>query len=277
VTVRRRIKWIIVVCALALAFFAFTRTSAGIAVLKSRSHFIESDVDARVRYEPGAEAMGTAIATYLPEAIAHIEAVHGRPFAKPVNVYVCATQGSFNEYTAAPSQGGARGSALADAWIAPRAFSFHGVDTHRGSLKHELSHLHVRQRLGFVRTKANVPTWFHEGLANIASGVGGETVADDQAIEAILADYRLVPDDVGSFWRMTNVNDYGMDFHMVHAQSRLFTSYLHDADPEVFREFVIRVEDGESFANSFRNAFGADVATAWGEFVASLEERFELE
>jgi len=274
--VRRRITWIVVVCALAFAFVAFTRTSAGTAVLKSRSHFIESDVDARVLHEPGAEAMGTAIAAYLPEAIAHIEAVHGRPFAKPVNVYVCATQGSFNEYTAAPPQGGARGSALADAWIAPRAFSFHGVDTHRGSLKHELSHLHVRQRLGFVRTKANVPTWFHEGLSDIASGVGGETVTDDQAIGALLDGYRLVPDDVGSFWRMTNVNDYGMNFHMVHAQSRLFTAHLRDADPEVFRSFVAAVEDGERFAYAFETAFGANVAGKWEEFLANLAERYEL-
>ena len=273
---RRRIKWIVIVCVLALAFLAFSRTSTGVAVLKSRSHFIESEVDARVLYEPGAEAMGTAIAAYLPEAIAHIESVHGRPFAEPVNVRVCATQGSFNEYTAAPPQGGARGSALADAWIAPRAFSFHGEDTHRGSLKHELSHLHVRQRLGFVRTKANAPTWFHEGLADIASGVGGETLTDEQAIGALLGGYRLEPDDVGSLWRTTNINDYGMDFHMVHAQSRLFTAYLHDADPDVFRSFVAAVEDGENFADAFGEAFGADVATKWEEFVAGIGERYEI-
>jgi hypothetical protein len=269
---RRGITWTVVAVLLVAAFLAFSRTRAGVAIFKSRSHFVTSEVDARVLYEPGAEEMAAGIAAYLPRAIAHVESVHGRPFEGPFVVRVCATQRSFNDFTAAPPQGGARGSALADVWIAPRAFSFHGRDTHRGSLVHELSHFHVRQRLGFVRNKANVPTWFHEGLADIVSGVGGEMVTDEQGIGALLGGYRLVPDDIGSLWRTTNVKDYGIDFHMVHAQSRLFTAYLYDADPEVFRAFLTRVEDGESFANSFRNAFGDDVTAKWDEFIASLEE-----
>src|SRR5262245_11723077 len=52
--------------------------------------------EARVRYEPGAEARAARVAELLPEAIAQVEAAHYRPFAEAVVVYVCATSECFD-------------------------------------------------------------------------------------------------------------------------------------------------------------------------------------
>ncbi len=48
-----------------------------------------------VHYQPGAEAYARDVAALLPDAIARIESVHGRPFAHPVTVGVYATPDTY--------------------------------------------------------------------------------------------------------------------------------------------------------------------------------------
>lgn len=81
----------------------FVRSPFGIALLKSKSHFITHPSDTRVLYEPGAETYADKIAAFLPEAIKRVEQGHFKPFSKPFNVYVCYTQESHNEFVANPT------------------------------------------------------------------------------------------------------------------------------------------------------------------------------
>src|SRR5689334_20385429 len=48
-----------------------------------------------VHYEPGAEDYARDVAALLPDAIARVEAAHGRPFARPATVGVYATMEAY--------------------------------------------------------------------------------------------------------------------------------------------------------------------------------------
>jgi hypothetical protein len=68
-----------------------------------------------------------------------------------------------------------------------------GAETPRleSLLPHELSHLHLGQRVGHYHT--SVPVWFHEGWAALIAGGGAEYVSDAQVADAIRADHRIDP------------------------------------------------------------------------------------
>src|SRR3954447_156130 len=73
---------------------------------RSTTHFLPSAVDARVRFEPGAEKLADIVAHALPDAIATVEREQFGPFTKPVVIYVCATQESINAYGGPTGAGG---------------------------------------------------------------------------------------------------------------------------------------------------------------------------
>jgi hypothetical protein len=90
---RRRIVWVIISVLLALiAIGAGTALSmpavrhliSGFLNLPDRLPALADNH--LVHYEPGAEDFARDVADLLPEAIARVEAVHGRPFAHPVTV-----------------------------------------------------------------------------------------------------------------------------------------------------------------------------------------------
>src|SRR5262245_36833862 len=103
--------------------------------------------EGRVRYEPGAQARAARVAEILPAAIAQVEAAHYRPFADPAVVYVCATNECFDRRV----PGAARFTAAVihenRVLLAPRLFEREQQRLYP-VLVHELSHLHLGQRLG---------------------------------------------------------------------------------------------------------------------------------
>jgi len=252
----------------------FVRSPIGIALLKSKKHFKTSDIDKRVRYEPGAEEFADKIARYLPEAVRTVENGHFLPFKKPFKVYVCATQKSLNEFLADPPGAAPRGAAaLGNVYIGPRAFSFFGYDTHKESLMHELSHLHLSQRSGYfgfgVRIK--IPVWFIEGLANCIAGSGGEGIEDKEAIDAILAGKHFVVDEKGSFLRPFHKAFPGLSGPMFHKQDKMFVKYIIDSNPRKYKQFLLEIQNGASFAKSFSTNFGITVSGMFERFKENLK------
>jgi hypothetical protein len=243
------------------------------ALLKSKDHFIPHALDGHVLYEPGAEKEAEAIADCLEAAAALVEREHGLPFRQPFTVYVCATQKAFNEFIAKPPGGLGRGASVLNrsVYIAPRAFSFGGLDTHREVLAHELSHLNMRQQLGYIRHLRNIPTWFNEGLANTIAGSGGEWIAEETAVAAILAGRHFAPDLEGRLPTPKSASDYGMEYPMFHKQTKMFVTYLRDRNEPAFRAFLLDIQRGEPFAKTFSERFGTDVYGMWNAFVTDLE------
>jgi len=171
-----------------LGTVAFLRSTIGKALLKSKSHFITSAIDPRVRYEPEAKEHGEKIAAFLAEAIKRVEEGHYTPFEKEISVYVCASNETMNEYNANPGAQGRGYASFKGIYIGPYAFSFQGLDTHKESLMHELSHLHLNQKLGYLGMgfRIKVPIWFREGIANSVAGSGGEGIDEGEAVNNIL-------------------------------------------------------------------------------------------
>ena len=259
----------------ALLFIAaavvFLRSPVGRALTKSKSPFVPVATDARVRFEPGAETMAVRAALFLDSAIAAVEAGHGRPFRKPFTVYVTATQRSLNEFAGLPPNAPIRGIVLfGDLFIAPSAFDWHGMDNHRQSMMHELSHLHLRQRLGTLAARGEVPPWFHEALADLVSGAGGESLSVEEATRAILEGPALRPDSTGNLWTLARAGNYGLPGPMLHRQGRMFIEYLQARDPEGFKALVVQLQEDRTFAKPFRDHFGGSVNDLWGAFAASL-------
>lgn len=249
------------------------RTPAGRALARSTRSFQPLAGDERVHYEPGAERMAGSVASYLDTAVARVEAALGAPFPEPFDVYVCATQASLNAFIGLPPSAPIRGTVrFGDLFIAPSAFDWQGVDLHRESVSHELTHLYLRQRLGTLTYLGRVPPWFHEAIADLVSGAGGEGISEAEATLAIRDGRALRPDSTGSLRTLGRASGYGLPGPMLHRQSRMFIAYLRDRDVDAFSRFLSELQERRSFAAAFRGSFGGSVAELWSTFVAGLPE-----
>ncbi len=253
-----------------LAFFLLS--PIGRALLKSKSHFIAHEADSRVLYEPGAEGFAENIADFLPRAVKRVEEGHFLPFKKPFKVYVFSTQKSHNESLANTTSYPIRGAATPrNVFIAPSAFSFKGLDTHKESLMHELSHLHLNQRLGFLKRR-RIPSWFTEGLANIIAGSGGEGISDEMAIQSIREGRHLIIPERGGFLRnlTKTIQEAGLTGPMYHKQNKMFVDYINGLNPEAFKKLVLAVQEGEAFSPSFLEYFETKPEEIWKQFKREL-------
>ncbi|HSG07331.1 MAG TPA: hypothetical protein VLA36_03170 [Longimicrobiales bacterium] len=267
----RRIAWGALGLLLLVGGSWATQSPVFAALAKSKKDFAPLPTDARVRFEPGAEAMATRIGAFLDTAIATVEATHGRPFREAFTVYVCATQRSLNEFLALPPGAPIRGTVLfGQVFLAPSAFDWQGDDVHRESLTHELSHLHLRQNLGLAAHRGEIPPWFNEALADLVSGAGGEGIPTEEAVRAIVRGPALRPDSTGNLWSLQRTGTYGLSGPMLHKQSRMFIEYLRDRDPAGFPAFLTMIQEKRTFAAPFREHFGGSVEDLWTGFVESL-------
>ncbi|UCF78125.1 MAG: hypothetical protein JSW03_08425 [Candidatus Eiseniibacteriota bacterium] len=255
-----------------IALIAFVRSPVGVALLRPKSHFVPCGENRAVLYEPGAESEAKKIARFLPQAIRVVEEGHFRNFKKPFKVYVCATQESHNKFVGERSLYPIRGTAvLGSVLVAPSAFDFQGRDTHRETLVHELSHLHLAQQLGFLG-RGEIPSWLTEGLANCLAGSGGEGISDKVAIASIVSGRHFVVEEKGSFAGSVrkSVAAAGLTPLMFHKQSKMFVGFIRNKKPDAFRRLLLDLQDGEPFAPVFQEHFGVGVKAMWEDFRANI-------
>jgi hypothetical protein len=243
----------------------------GRATIRLAPGFVRFEEDARVYYERGAEDLASRIADALPGAVARVEECQSRPFKTGFRVYVCSSHESFTRHIGQPVSDPVRGIAFMwDVWVSPKAFAFYGKDTHRQTLAHELSHLHLRQQLGWLRKTQRVPAWFVEGLADWVAGTGEEIVSRNAALKGFINGRHLMPDASGRLPLPKGAHDYGLTWPMFHLQSRMFIEYLHDRDEKSFGRFVAAVVDGDRFDVAFNEHFGDSLEIVWQEFMDAL-------
>ena len=242
-------------------------TRTGRAALASTEAFVPLPEDGRIRYEAGARQQAEVMARLLPDAIAQIERAQHNPFAGAVKVLVCATQERFNTHV--PRGTRARGAAfMGTVFLSPRAFT---TKTEDAILVHELSHLHLQQRLGSYQVVRALPAWFQEGLAVYVSGGGGaESVDPATARNAILAGQTFTPEDTGAVLFPQTASDYGLAHHMFYRQSALFVAYLHDRDADAFANFMTALQNGQAFKDA-AGQLGGSVQGLWDHFIKHLE------
>jgi hypothetical protein len=270
--VSRRKVVFIVIAVLALAGVAlFLSNPRARCAVRIAPGFTRLEGDSRIYYETGAEEIASRLGDALPGAVATVETALSMPFRSEFRVYLCNSHESFARHSGQHPRTPVRGLAFSrDIWLSPKAFSFHGQDTHEQTLAHELTHLHVGQQLGWLRRVRLVPGWFLEGLTDWVSGTGLEVVSRDRALGALLAGDRFVPDSTGRFPVPKLPTDYGIDGHMLHTQSLMFVEYLSVGREEVFHALVRDVLTGERFGPVFEERYGRTLDEEWAGFLESL-------
>src|SRR5262249_42208763 len=211
--------------------------------------------DERVRYQAGAEDYAGRVAEVLPAAIAQVEAGHYRPFAAPVVVYVCATNACFEQNV--PAAGRYTAAVIYDnrLVLAPRLFDREPSRLYP-ILVHELSHLHLGQRLGHYTLR--IPVWFHEGLASlVAQGGGADLVSEEEARRAIAAGEHFMPEETHDETSRAYADHWRLKIAMLYRQSMMFLSYLRSASGEHFRALLESLQQRAAFDEAFSTAFGA--------------------
>jgi hypothetical protein len=244
-------------------------------VSNSPDRLAASPENPQVHHETGGAGYAHAVAAVLPAAVARIESVHGRPFARPVTIGVYMSEAAF---AAGNGLGHARAAGVTffgQVTLSPILFS-----TQRqripGILTHEMSHAHLQSWIS-AQAYIRLPNWFKEGLAVMASGGGGaEFVSDAEAREAIRRGDRIAVESEGS-WR----NPTGITFESVpempvgtrvmlgYRQAGLFVAFLRDKDAGGFAHMMGAVLDGRPFAEAVAAGYGTDLRTLWADFLRS--------
>lgn len=220
--------------------------------------FVPLAGDARVWVEPGYEAYGARVAAELPRAIAQVEAAHYLPFARTPRVYVCGSETCFKRWVLTPRVSAA---------VVPdnRLILSPNLDgRERGRLPallvHELSHLHLGQRIGHYHN--TVPIWFHEGWASLVAGGGGaEFASDATAHDAVRAGRRINPDARDLPGNRHRAQAFNLNVHEFYRQSMHLVGWLKNRQPDKFREFVLLVQDNMDFEIAFWQVYGAAPST----------------
>lgn len=263
----KRIIFIILITAPVSSFLGCTFVRQSIAVSGSTDHFVTHKNDSRLLFEPGAEDYANKVVLFLSSAIQQVEAKQYRSFTKPVRVYICASRESFARMCGADVRAGV----LTKLFLSPRIFE-DGDEIARLYLIHELSHLHIRDRLGNCKM-SRLPSWFTEGLAAyVSEGGGAHTVTEKQAIDSIKSGKYFVPNETGGFIFQKTASDWGLEHHMFYRQSMMFISYLAATNESGYRKLLLGVENGERFSTALQPAYDKKLEELWNDFLLEVNK-----
>jgi len=227
----------------------------------------------QVHYQDGTVEYARAVAGLLPTAVARVEAIHGRPFGRPVTLGVYASREAFIAANGTGSPGPVGVMFLGSVRLSPVLFS----DQRQrlpAILTHELSHAHIASwitGLAYLR----LPHWFTEGLGVMVSGGGGaEGVTELQAREAIRGSDHIAVESAGSLLNLATVKferppespDTSFRTLLAYRQAGLFVAFLHDTDPAGFARMMNAIFDGRPFAEAVMTGFQTDLQTLWSRF-----------
>lgn len=260
--------FVIVLCCSVLP--SCTQTRSIIALGSSTEHFQPLPSDTRVHYEPGAEKFAQKIAFLLPEAIHKIVKNQYIPFVNIPRVYVCASKESCFKLTGHKAPAVVTNKLFLSPVLVQEE---RPLDLY---LAHELSHLHLKQRIGRTGL-VKLPSWFAEGLAEVASGgAAASYVPEQKALEAIIKGYTFIPDKGRNlllcFLFPRSASYWNLNPRMYYHQCMLFVSYLRSNNEEAFRNLLLSILNGNSFANAWNGNFKNDLTFYWDSFLQDIKK-----
>jgi hypothetical protein len=280
---RRRILSVVIGTPLALiaigaaAVLAVPRTRHVISGLLNMPERMSAlAANSQVHYQPGAEDFARDVAALLPDAIARVEAVHGRRFAHPVIVGVYATP---EAYAAANSLGATVPMGVTTfgrVMLSPRLF-WPRHQRLRAILTHELSHAHIQGWIGGY-TYLYLPNWFKEGLAVMLSdGGGAELVNGNEARAAIQRGEKIVIDEASSLSKSTEVRlekepenrPPWYPVVLTYREAGMFVNYLRESDRPGFDRMLNAILDDRPFTEAVTIGYHDNVRSLWEKFIKS--------
>jgi hypothetical protein len=284
---RRRIFWAVIGVPLALivigaaAAFSLPMTRHMISGLWNMPDRLPAlSTDSQVHYQPDAEDFARDVAALYPDAIARVEAVHGRRFAHPVTVGAYATA---EAYAAANGVGSDIPVGVTFAGrvnLSPKLF-WPQHRRLRAILTHELSHAHIQGWIGEYKY-VYLPNWFKEGLAvMISEGGGAELVSEDEARAAIQRGERLVINDAVSVPTSIDVRLEKAPANtppwypvvLAYREAGMFLNYRRESDRPAFDRMMNAILDGRPFVEAVTVGYHDDVRSLWEAFINSSSDR----
>jgi hypothetical protein len=237
--------------------------------------------NSQVHFERGAEDYARVVSALLPEAIARVEAAHGRPFAHPAAIGAYATPAAYASANGLGSDAPVGTTFFGRVHLSPKLFRSQRVRI-RAILTHELSHAHLQGWIGgngFV----HLPNWFKEGLAVMISGGGGaEWVSEEEARIAIQRGEVIAIEYASS---LQSLGDIRFDrapaktvpswypVVMAYRQAGMFVTHLRDSDVQAFERLMSELLDGRPFSKAVVLSYGHDVQDLWQKFAQTCAGR----
>jgi hypothetical protein len=230
--------------------------------------------NSQVHYQPGAGDFARDVAALLPEAIAQVEAVHGRRYAHPVIVGVYSTPEAYAAANGTGSTVPAGVTVFGRVNLSPKLFGPQHQRL-RAILTHELSHAHIQGWIGEY-DYLYLPTWFKEGLAVMLSGGGGaELVSEDEARVAIQRGEKIAVDDASSPLKGTDVRLEKKPENrppwypgvLAYREAGMFVNYLRESDRPAFDRTMNAVLDDRPLREAVSAGYHDNVASLWEKFV----------
>jgi hypothetical protein len=234
------------------------------------------DGNSQVHYQPGAEDFARDVAALLPDAVARVEAVHGRRFTHPVIVGVYATPDAYATANGLGSTVPMGVTAFGRVNLSPKLF-WPQHQRLRAILAHELSHAHIQGWIGGF-AYLYLPNWFKEGLAVMVSGGGGaELVSEDEARAAIQRGEKIIIDDAGSPSKPTELQlekapenrPSWYPVVLAYREAGMFVNYLRESDGPAFDRMMNAILDDRSFAEAVTVDYRDDMRSLWQKFIKS--------
>lgn len=219
--------------------------------------------DARVWYEESGEAYAREVSGLLDDAMEQVESVHGLPFLRPPRVLACISTPCFKRIIATPGYTAVTlpGDVLA------LSHKLELEENHRlqGILAHELSHLHLGQRLGHY--SPSLPVWFHEGLASLAAEGGGAEYSSDQEVcDAWDAGRHVDFSRLDSPEKRHQAADFKITIHQFYRQSWRFLQYLRRRDADAFDALLAALQSGTDLVIAIADTYSSNLERLSQEF-----------
>ncbi|WP_426418051.1 hypothetical protein [Bradyrhizobium genosp. A] len=284
---RRRILWVVVGVPLtlivigggaALSMPVVRHLISGLWNLPDRLPALAGN--SQVGYQPGAEDYARDVAALLPDAIARIEAAHGRHFARPVTVGVYATMEAYAAANGLGSTVPVGVTIFGRVNLSPKLF-WPQHQRLRAILTHELSHAHIQGWIGEYKY-VYLPNWFKEGLAvMISEGGGAELVSEDEARAAIQRGEQIVIDDAGSLESLGDVRlerapankPAWYPIVLAYREAGMFVTCLRESDGPAFDRMMNAILDGNAFDKAMTVGYHDDARSLWRKFMTSSPGR----
>jgi hypothetical protein len=244
------------------------------AKFKSTDDFIVLSTDPRVRYQENSKQNAIAAQRILQHSQDSVALILKSKFKKRIEVYVCSSQETFNEYVFLSKN--VRGAVYwGKVFLSPAAFT--GDESSLIELTtHELTHYLFYTHLGEKSSIENIPLWFREGIAVfVANGGAAYTHEKDVFHQISLEEREAYQSGAVDYWFNTKdprdaVSKTGRANWLLYRVGALFVHYLHDSHPADFEKLIKLLLSGTKFNSAVELSYGRTIDSLLTEFQRHL-------
>lgn len=263
---------LVIICVVALAITQPVLVKAILAKYKSTDHFLVLQADNRIRYEAPAKRNALILSGFLNDSQGAVEYALNANFKKPVEIYICASQESFNEYVFLSKN--VRGAVYwGKLFLSPGAFS-------RGTAKrltsHELTHYLFYTHLGEKAHMEGIPLWFREGIAEFVANGGADYTVEKEVLELMSHKEKeaYLSGKLNFLFFTQNAADAvtkdGVVNWLLYRVGALIVHFIHDSNPQEFDNLIKSLLSGVEFGEALQESYGKDTESLLKEFTLYL-------